>query len=84
MCRTRFVVKILKAAEGGRTVTDLCREHGMSCAALYKWKAKFRSMEASDILRMKELEAESAKLEQMFAELSLGDKVLRDVIEKKL
>jgi putative transposase len=56
----------------------------MSSAAFYKWKAKYGGMEASDILRMKELEAENAKLKQMFAELSLENKVLKDVIEKKL
>lgn len=54
----------------------------MSSAAFYKWKAKYGGMEASDILRMKELEAENAKLKQMFAELSLENKVLKDVIEK--
>lgn len=88
MRKTKFtesqIVKILKAAEGGRAVTDLCREHGMSSAAFYKWKAKYGGMEASDILRMKELEAENAKLKQMIAELSLENKVLKDVIGKKL
>lgn len=78
------IIKILKAAEGGRAATDLCREHGMSSAAFYKWKAKYGGMEASDILRMKELEAENAKLKQMFAELNLENKVLKDVIERTL
>lgn len=88
MRKTRFtesqIVKILKAVESGRAVTDLCREHGMSSATYYKWKSKYGGMEASDIRRMKELEAENAKLKQMFAELSLENKVLKDVIEKKL
>ena len=88
MRKTRFtesqIVKILKAVEGGRAVTDICREHGMSSATYYKWKAKYGGMEASDIRRMKELEAENAKLKQMFAELSLENKVLKDVIGKKL
>jgi len=88
MRKTRFtefqIVKILKAAEGGRAVTDICREHGVSSSTYYKWKSKYGGMEASDIQRMKELEAENAKLKQMFAELSLENVVLRDVIEKKL
>jgi putative transposase len=88
MRKTRFtefqIVKILKAAEGGRAVTDICREHGVSSATYYKWKSKYGGMEASDIQRMKELEAENAKLKQMFAELSLENMVLKDVIEKKL
>jgi len=88
MRKTRFtefqIVKILKSAEGGRAVTDICREHGLSSATYYKWKSKYGGMEASDIQRMKELEAENAKLKQMFAELSLENMVLKDVIEKKL
>ena len=88
MRKTRFtefqIVKILKATEGGRAVTDICREHGISSATYYKWKSKYGGMEASDIRRMKELEAENARLKQMFAELSLENKVLKDVIEKKL
>jgi putative transposase len=88
MRKTRFtefqIVKILKAADGGRAVTDICREHGISSATYYKWKSKYGGMEASDIRRMKELEAENARPKQMFAELSLENKVLKDVIEKKL
>ena len=88
MRKTKFtefqIVKILKAAEGGRAVTDICREHGVSSATFYKWKSKYGGMEASDIRRMKDLEAENAKLKQMYAELSLENKVLKDVIEKKL
>lgn len=86
MRKTRFtefqIVKILKAAEGGRAVTGICREHGTSSATYYKWKSKYGGMEASDIRRMKALEAENARLKQMFAELSLENKVLKDVIEK--
>lgn len=88
MCKTRFtkfqIVKILKAAEGGRAVTDICREHGVSSATYYKWKSKYGGMEASDIQRMKKLEAENAKLKQMFAELNLENMVLKDGIEKQL
>lgn len=78
------IVKILKAVEGGRAVTDVCREHGVSSATYYKWKSKYGGMEASDIQRMKDLEAENTRLKQMFAELSLENVVLKDIIEKKL
>lgn len=88
MRKTKFseyqIVKILKAVEGGRTVNDVCREHGVSSATFYKWKSKYSGMEASDIQRMKDLEAENRKLKQMFADVSLENRMLKDVIEKKL
>jgi len=88
MRKSRFtefqIVKILKSVEGGRTVVDVCREHGVSSATYYKWKSKYGGMEASDIQRIKDLEAENRKLKQMFADLSLENVMLKDVIEKKL
>jgi putative transposase len=61
-----------------------CREHGVSNAIYYKWKSKYGGMEASDIQRMKAFEVENRKLKQMFADLSLENIMLKDVIEKKL
>ena len=88
MRKTKFsefqIVKILKSVEGGRAVKDICREHGISSATYYKWKSKYGGMEASDIRRLHELEAENRKLKQMYAELSLENVILKDVIEKKL
>ena len=88
MRKSRFtefqIIKILKSVEGGRTVVDVCREHGVSSATYYKWKSKYGGMEASDIQRIKDLEAENRKLKQMFADLSLENVMLKDVIEKKL
>ena len=78
------IVRILKSVESGRTVKDVCREHGISNATYYKWKSKYGGMEASDIQRMKDLEAENRKLKQMFADLSLENTALKDIIEKKL
>jgi putative transposase len=88
MKKSRFteaqIVKILKEVEAGRMVKEVCREYGMSDATYYNWKAKYGGMEASDLKRLKELEDENRKLKQMYAELSLEHKVLKDVIEKKL
>jgi len=88
MQRSRFtetqIVKILKEVEGGRLVKDVCREHGISDATYYNWKSKYGGMEASDVKRLKELEEENRKLKQMYAELSLETRILKDVIEKKL
>lgn len=88
MRRTRFsesqIVKILKAVEAGRTAKEVCREYGISSATYYKWKSKYGGMEASDIKRLKELEEENRRLKQMYADLSLENQALKDVIERKL
>ena len=78
------ILSILKQNEQGVSVAELCREHGMSDATFYKWRAKFGGMDTSLMKRMKELEDENRRLKQMYAELSLEHKVLKDIIEKKL
>jgi putative transposase len=88
MKRSRFsenqIINILKEAEAGVPVADLCRTHGFSKSSFYKWKAKYGGMEASDLRRLRELEEENRRLKQMYAELSLEHQVLKDVVEKKL
>ena len=88
MRRTRFsetqIVKILKEVEGGGTAKEVCREYGVSSATYYKWKSKYGGMEASDIVRLKELEEENRRLKQMYADLSLENLALKDVIERKI
>lgn len=88
MRKSRFtehqIIAILKAVEAGRTVKEVCREHGVSEATYYNWKSKYGGMEAADIKRLKELEEENRRLKQMFADLSLENRALKDVIEKKL
>lgn len=88
MRKSRFtesqVFQILKEVEGGRTVREVCREHGISEATYYQWRSKFGGMEASDIKRLRELEDENVRLKQMFADLSLENRALKDVIAKKL
>jgi putative transposase len=65
-------------------VKDLCRQHGISQATYYKWKSKYGGMEASDLKRIKELEAENARLKRMYADLALENTAMKDLIAKKL
>ncbi len=67
------IINILKQAEAGTKVPNLCREHGMSDATFYKWRAKFGGMDVSMMTRMKELEAENARLKKMYADVQLSD-----------
>lgn len=78
------IVSILKEAESGIKVDDLCRKHGISSATYYNWKSKFGGMEASDLKRMKELEAELSQLKKMYADLSLENYAIKELLEKKL
>jgi putative transposase len=78
------IINILKEAEAGVPVTDLCRTYGFSKSSFYKWKAKYGGLEASDLRRLRDLEEEHRRLKQMYAELSLEHRVLKDVVEKKL
>jgi len=88
MRKSRFsetqIVRILKEVQGGRMVKDVCREHSISDATYYQWKSKYGGMEASDIQRLRELEEENRKLKQMYADMSLENLALKDVIAKKL
>lgn len=65
-------------------INELCRKHGISEATYYKWKSKYGGMEASDLKRVKELEAENAKLKRMYADLALENTAMKDLIAKKL
>lgn len=77
------IVAAIKKQEGGIAVKDLCREIGISDATFYNWKAKYGGMEASDVKRMKELEAENSQLKSMYAEMSIENRALKSLIEKK-
>jgi putative transposase len=78
------IIAILKAVEAGRSVKDVCREHELSEATYYKWKAKYGGMEAGDIKRLRELEEENRRLKHMYADLSLDHQILKEVLTKKL
>ncbi len=88
MKRVKFsetqIVSALKKQENGMSVKDIARELGISDATFYNWKAKYGGMEASDVSKMKELERENAELKKMFAEMSMENRAMKNLIEKKL
>ena len=88
MKRSRFseeqIIAVLKEQEAGMATADVCRRHGISSATFYKWKSKYGGLEASELRRVKELEAENAKLKRMYAEMALDNAAMKDLIAKKL
>lgn len=87
MKKVRFtesqITKILKEYESGIDAQSLCREHGISRATLYNWRKKYGGMDASQLKRLKELEEENRKLKQMYADISLDNLMLKDLLGKK-
>lgn len=86
MKRSRFnetqVVAILKEAEAGKAVAEICREHGISNATYYQWKSKYGGMEASELKRVKALEEENGRLKKMYADLALENMAIKDLLGK--
>ena len=78
------IVSILKEAEAGQPLKEICRKYGISSACYYQWNSKFGGMSVSELKRTRELEAENAKLKRMYAELALEANALKDLIEKRL
>lgn len=77
------IMAILKEAEAGTPVPELCREHGMSTATFYKWRAKYGGMDASMMKRLKELEDENRRLKKMYAEERIKADIAREALQKK-
>lgn len=76
------IVATLKQADAGVPVKDICRQIGISTATYYQWKSKYGGLEASELRRVKELEAENARLKRMYAELALDNAAMKDLIAK--
>jgi putative transposase len=88
MKKSRFtenkILQVLKELEGGISVADLSRNHGISGATIYTWRAKYAGMTESDLRRLRQLEEENRRLKHMYAELSIDHEILKDVVAKKL
>jgi putative transposase len=78
------IVSILKEAEAGMPVKEVCRQHQISSACYYKWKSKFGGLSVSELRRNRDMEAENSKLKRMYAEKAMENHALKDLIEKKL
>lgn len=87
MKKSRFtdsqILAILKQAEGGVPVPELCRQHGMSSALFYKWRSKYGGMDASMMSRLKELEQENSRLKRMYADVQLKYEAVQEALAKK-
>ena len=77
------IIKSIKENESGRSEEDICRELGIAKGTLYNWRKKYAGMDAQHLKRLKELEQENQRLKQMYADLALDNKMLKDVLSKK-
>jgi len=87
MKKSRFtdsqIIAVLKQAEAGTPVPDLCRQHGISSATFYKWRSKFGGMDASMVSQLKELQDENRRLKKMYADSQLSAELLKEALPKK-
>lgn len=77
------IVAVLKEGEAGLPVAELCRKHGISSATYYNWKSKYSGVEVSELQRLRELEAENARLKRMYADLALENAAIKDVLNRE-
>lgn len=88
MKKTRFtetqIVKAIQEHEGGRKAEDICRELGITSAAFYKWRQRYGGLEVAELKRLKGLEEENSRLKRMYAEISMENHAMKDLIAKKL
>lgn len=88
MKKSRFseqkIIRILGEQDSGRTVTEICKEYGISQATFFNWKKKYGGMSVKQVNKLKELEKENQKLKQLYADKSLENNALKELIEKKV
>ncbi len=77
------IVNAIKEYDAGKSAVDICRELGIHKATFYAWRKKYSGMDTQELRRLKELEEENRKLKQMYADLALDNKILKDVLSKK-
>ncbi len=77
------IVRVLAEAEAGMAVRDVCRKHNVSEQSFYRWKTKYGGMDVSEVKRLKELERENSELKHIVAELTLDNRMLKDINAKK-
>ncbi len=77
------IIRVLQEAEAGKTVREICREHGIASGTYYAWKSKFGGMDVSEARRLKELELENRRLKAAVADLTLREQALKDVLSRK-
>ena len=77
------IIRVLQEVESGRTVKDVCREHGIATGTYYSWKAKFGGMDVNEARRLKELETENRRLKAAVADLTLREQALKDALTRK-
>ena len=87
MRRTRYseetIIRVLQEVEGGKSVKDVCREHGIANGTYYAWKAKYGGMDVNEARRLKELELENRRLKTAVADLTLREQALKDALSRK-
>lgn len=87
MKKSRFtdsqIIAVLKQAEAGTPVPDLCQQHGISSATFYKWRSKFGGMDASMVSQLKELQDENRRLKKMYADAQLSAELLKEALSRK-
>ncbi len=87
MRKTRYseeqIIRVLQEVESGRTVKDVCREHGIAEGTYYRWKAKYGGLDVSEARRLKELERENRRLKAAVADLTLREQALKEALQRK-
>ncbi len=78
------ILRILKEAEAGKKIVDICREYGISDVTFYRWRSIFSGLDIAEARRLKKLEKENARLKRLLADTMLDKEILQEIVEKKL